>query len=236
MTDTRRVFQKLQYQGASEWKQLLSAIEKNRRAQQPSLYDILNCIRDMPYGRPAHRTDIYSCLREWTGTCSDKHTLIHSLLLELGYAPTYWMASTPVVSTSPGLSQQMRDEIAVAGGFYDVHNFVSCDLGNGEIIIDLTFPSYMQQFGFSVSQDLAPGVQSEVCCPVETKIAITHLSTSQQEKSFFLAQLNCAESLARREQVILEFGRFARYAGRYQNMGSAVAVTLSSTENRVSAP
>ena len=152
-----------------EWHPHLDAIQDECNDRNPpNLYDILNCIRDMPYCRPNHRLDAYSCLREWSGTCSDKHQLIHRLLSELGFHPNYWMATTKVDSLIPWLSEQMQKELG-AEYFYDVHNYISCDLGDGEITIDLTFPSYMEPFGFYVCPTLSTGVQGKVCCEIIEK-------------------------------------------------------------------
>lgn len=107
-----------------------------------SLRNVLLSLRDMPYARPSGGNTVRDCITEWTGTCSAKHMAVHEWLTLMGYAPQFWMACYIMDFSRPYFSDQLR---AAASGcpVHDVHNFVTCDLGQGEITIDITFPEHL---------------------------------------------------------------------------------------------
>ncbi|MCC2597282.1 hypothetical protein LKR43_13135 [Pusillimonas sp. MFBS29] len=173
----------------------------------PSLRSVLLSLRDMPYARPSRGNTVRDCITEWTGTCSAKHMAAHEWLTLMGHAPQFWMACYIMDFKRPYYSDQLRTA-ASAYRVYDVHNFVTCDLGHGEITIDITFPAPLGRHGFPITQDWEGNNNFTLCCDPLERIALHDLNSADQHKRSWLQSLNTSKALRLREAAILEMAGY----------------------------
>ncbi|WP_298014535.1 hypothetical protein [uncultured Castellaniella sp.] len=186
----------------------MEKLTKKGADEHLALRHVLLSLRDMPYARPVQGNTVRGCITEWTGTCSAKHMAAHEWLTLLGYHPIFWMACYAIDFKQPYFSDQLR---AVAKGIevYDVHNFLTCDLGHGEIIIDITFPAYLGRYGFPVTIDWNGTDDFTLCCNPQNRIALDSIDTADQRKRCWLRSLNTDETYQIREAAIQEMSRYA---------------------------
>lgn len=140
-------------------------IETLNAQRNATLKELLFAIRDLPYRRPIQDNTWMSCLNEGCGTCSSKHKSVYELLNILGYHPKFWQASYQVDFNKAYFSDSLK---AMSKGMkvFDVHNYISCDLGNNrETIIDITFPVWMREYGFPVTCEWNDGKDFLWGCP-----------------------------------------------------------------------
>ncbi len=187
---------------------------------------ILSCLRDMAYLRPSGGQTVAAALEEWRGTCSTKHLALHDLLTRLGYAPTLKMACFRVGPDFPGQDAQLRSELG-ALAVYDVHNFLTCDLGNGEIILDVTFPRALKRHGFIVTEDWDGSSSFALACTPD-RVEDISVETALERKSVWLRELNIGPAMQLRERVILEFGRIMAGLGPSPSRAKAIEATVQS--------
>ena len=108
----------------------------------PTLHELVELVRAIPYGRPSERTAA-AVLAEGRGTCSTKHLLLRELageavpqadvqLLHRVYELTPALAGTlfgaPVASAVP------------ESGLVDVHTYATALVDGRRVRIDVTFP------------------------------------------------------------------------------------------------
>ena len=109
---------------------------------EPSLWDLVESVRAIPYGRPSVRTP-EGVVDEWTGTCSTKHALLAALLearpgfdLQLVHR---------VYRVTPEVARERFGEAAAAAvpreGLTDVHTYATVLVDGKRVAIDVTFPS-----------------------------------------------------------------------------------------------
>lgn len=112
-------------------------------SQDASMADVVEAVRSMPYGRPAHRS-AQGALAEWRGTCSTKHALLAAVLAER------WPETEPQVihrvyrCTREDAARSFGPAAAAAvpaEGLWDVHRYLSITLNGDHVVIDITFPS-----------------------------------------------------------------------------------------------
>ncbi len=103
---------------------------------------VVETLRSIPYGRPEPPTE-KGVLEQWKGTCSTKHALLVSCLLEL--EPT----SNPrvihrVYRVTREAANRMFGATAAAAvppqGLTDVHTYVIAALHGPDVVLDVTFP------------------------------------------------------------------------------------------------
>lgn len=182
------------------------------RSGIPPLRDVLLSLRDMPYARPRGGNTAQDCVSEWTGTCSAKHLAAHDWLTLAGFHPQLWMASYLMNFRQPYFSDALR--AATAGTpVYDVHNFLTCDLGQGDIIIDITFPLSWGRYGFPVTEDWDGKGDFTLCCDPQERIALDDLASADDRKRAWLRSLNTGQALRLREAAIMEMARRVQAEG-----------------------
>lgn len=169
----------------------------------PSLNQVLLALRDMPYARPRAGNTAQACVAEWTGTCSAKHLAAHEWLRLMGYQPRLWMASYRMDFGEPYFSDRLRAQ-ATNTPVIDVHNFLTCDLGGGEIVIDITFPAHLARRGFPVTQAWDGKSSFTLCCSPLERIALDSVETADRQKRVWLRALNSDVALSVREAAIVE--------------------------------
>lgn len=168
-----------------------------------TIRDLLFWLRDMPYARPKPANTVAACITQRRGTCSAKHLAAHELLTLLGLQPRLWMASYRLDFQRPYYSQSLKDDsdgIAV----YDVHNYLTCDLGNGPLKIDITFPAYLAERGFPVTKDWNGHEDFVLCCTPEESVSLEVDSDPDGRKRDWLNTLNTRRAQALRERAIQE--------------------------------
>jgi hypothetical protein len=109
---------------------------------EASLWDLVEAVRAIPYGRPSVRTPA-GVVDEWTGTCSTKHALLADLLES---RPAFDLQLVHrVYRVTPALARE-RFGASVAAtvpddGLVDVHTYASVLIAGERVAIDVTFPS-----------------------------------------------------------------------------------------------
>ena len=179
---------------------------------------VMLAIRDMPYRKPMAGDSVFDCLNEWCGTCVSKHFAIYNLLRMLGLAPRLWMANYDMALCLP-LHDDKLAQIAKRNKVQDVHVYVTCDFGQGDRVVDLTFPRRLDVKGFVVTQDWT--LDSD--CPMPYALGERRQLTPD------------AQGLARRRQWIqhLNPGMSSQYRRRLLNhVASIAAHTEVREENR----
>lgn len=109
---------------------------------EPSLWDVVESVRAIPYGRPAVRTP-EGVVDGWKGTCSTKHALL-ALLLEARPAFDFQLVHR-VYRVTPELARERFGETAAEvvprDGLMDVHTYGTVMIDGERVAIDVTFPS-----------------------------------------------------------------------------------------------
>jgi hypothetical protein len=123
----------------------------------PSLRELVERVRELPYGRPSDRT-VEGMLREDHGICSTKHLFLARGVGTAVRGPN--RGSSPRLHAGPGDALQRYGE-AVAeavppAGIVAVHRYLTARIGGRRVMIDATFPSRAQWDGIS-SMPLASG-------------------------------------------------------------------------------
>jgi hypothetical protein len=106
------------------------------------LRDVVEGIRNIPYGRPTDRTPA-GVVAEWRGTCSTKHELLAR------FANERWPDIRPrivhrVYTLTPTIAARLFGESAAGVvpvvGIVDVHTYMTIDLAGRTLRIDATVP------------------------------------------------------------------------------------------------
>lgn len=122
---------------------LKSLIARAGLSENPSLAEVVEAVRSIPYGRPLERS-AQGVLAEWRGTCSTKHALLAAVLAE------HWPDTNPrmihrVYRCTPEEAARRFGAIAAAAvpeeGLWDVHRYLTIELNGDRVAIDVTFPS-----------------------------------------------------------------------------------------------
>jgi len=113
------------------------------------LRTVLLCLRDMRYRPPRGGDTTFDSLNEWSATAVAKHFAIHNLLSLIGLKPRLWMARYSMAENLP-ISCSMLSKAASRFNVQDVHVYVSCDFGQGERVLDFTYPLHMASQEFPV--------------------------------------------------------------------------------------
>jgi hypothetical protein len=126
----------------------------------------------------------------------------------------------------PVQDAQLRSELG-ALAVYDVHNYLTCDLGSGEIILDVTFPRALKCHGFIVTEDW-DGTSSFTLACTPDRVEDISVETAMEHKSAWLRELNIGPAMQLRERVILEFGRIMASLGPSPSRAKAIEATVQS--------
>ena len=108
---------------------------------EPSLWDIVETIRAIPYGRPSQRSP-EGVVQEWVGTCSTKHALLAELL---STRPEFDLQLVHrVYRVTPDEARERFGDAAAAvvppEGLVDVHTYATVAVEGRRVRIDVTFP------------------------------------------------------------------------------------------------
>lgn len=219
---------KLAWQGlAPTWNTIAGEIfEACERAGVPfGLRAVLLCVRDMAYARPERGQTADAALREWCGTCSTKHLAVHQLLHQLGLDPRLKMARFVVDKSIPLQDSKLRGVVEMTL-VHDVHNFIECDISGHKTLIDVTFPSSLAPYGFTVTKDWSIGQNFQLAC-VPSEVREVSAETAVAEKQAWLNELNQDTARILREQVILDLAATMKATACATSRSAAIDQTLA---------
>lgn len=183
--------------------QLLSS-EGSVEGTSLTLRTLLFALRDMPYERPSGGlNNACECITQWRGTCSAKHLAVHELLNSLGFSPRLWLASYQIDFKAPYYSDQLRSH---ANGLtvYDIHNYITCEINDRSIIVDVTFPAALGAYGLPVTKSWSGDQDFVLCCAPAEVLEIRNIEQAEHIKREWLRALNSGKEAAVRENAILE--------------------------------
>jgi hypothetical protein len=163
-------------------------------------------VRDMPYTRASSR-DSETIIREWRGTCSGKHYLLKKLFTELGYKSRLIACTTVTLIDPKGVRGKLRRLLEQSNGrFVDVHNYLTLELPQGEMIVDATWPLSTMGMGTVVNENFVLGENQQIACkPIKTWV-VPEDGNAQEFKNQILRESFTAEELAHRDEFIKTLG------------------------------
>jgi hypothetical protein len=107
-----------------------------------SLFDLVEAVRALPYGRPSDRT-VEGMLREQRGTCSTKHLFLARVLAER-FPETEPLIVHRVYTLDRARAYELFGagvaEVIPEDGLVDVHRYITARLQGRRVEIDTTFP------------------------------------------------------------------------------------------------
>lgn len=108
-----------------------------------SLIELVEAMRDLPYGRPSDRT-VKGMLHERRGTCSTKHLFLARTLTER------FPETEPLIvhlvyrldraTAKERYGERVAQAVPEDSGLIDVHRYLTIRVGGQRIVIDATFP------------------------------------------------------------------------------------------------
>jgi hypothetical protein len=112
-------------------------------APRASLLELVEAMRDLPYGRPSDRT-VEGMLRERRGTCSTKHLFLARTLAER-FPETEPLIVHRVYRLDRATAKDLYGErvahaVPKHNGLIDVHRYLTIRVGGQRVAIDATFP------------------------------------------------------------------------------------------------
>jgi hypothetical protein len=116
-------------------------VERAGLTEHPSLWELVNAVKEIPYGRPSDRSP-EGVVQEWRGTCSTKHALLGELLTGRPEFDLQYVHRVYRVSRSDA-ARLFGDETARSvpnDGLVDVHTYALVTVNGERLRIDVTFP------------------------------------------------------------------------------------------------
>ena len=164
-------------------------------------------VRDMPYTRASSR-DSETIIAEWRGTCSGKHYLLKKLFAELGYHSRLIACTTVTLIDPKEVRGKLRKLLEQSHGrFVDVHNYLTLELPDREMIVDATWPLATKGMGTVVNERFVLGENQQIACePIKTWV-VPEEGDSQEFKNKILKESFTPEELAHREEFIQTLGK-----------------------------
>ena len=110
-------------------------------SDQPSLWEIVEAVREIPYARPSERTP-EGVVQDWRGTCSTKHALLVELLADRPETDIQLVHRVYRIDRK-GAERQFGPSVASAvppRGLVDVHTYATLLVDGRRVRIDVTFP------------------------------------------------------------------------------------------------
>jgi hypothetical protein len=155
-------------------------------------------VRALPYGRPSERTT-RAMLAESRGTCSLKHLYLAEWLAERHPELRPELVHR-VYRLTPAEAEETFGPAAAAAvpehGLYDVHRYMTIELGGHRVTIDATFPGPPWDGRSSMPLACGPG-EDEPCegDPDERKRALERRHCDPAVREPFIAALAAAQAL-----------------------------------------
>lgn len=164
---------------------------------------VFTLVRDMAYQRASNR-DPETIIKEWRGTCSGKHYLLHKLFAELGLESEI-MACTSAEPIDPkGIPESVKPLYESANRrFVDVHNYLLLDFpGGGQMIVDATFPLSSSNSELVVNEHFVMGQDQKLAANPIKSFTIPPGRDPQEFKDELLHKYFTPAELEFREIVI----------------------------------
>ena len=104
---------------------------------------------------------------------------------------------------------ELKDAWEEAGGrFVDVHNYLSLELSDGEMVVDATWPLDSRKYGLKVNESFVPGQDQQIACtPIQTWV-VPEDKDPQAFKEELLREHFTPAELAFREGFIHTLGEW----------------------------
>lgn len=199
--------------------------------QQCGLREILFCIRDIPYGRPAHPRDPFAVLANWKGTCSGKH-LLASCVLDIMKANVRLFCQPYRLDDARGILPLELVRPYVGHGIWDVHNFLEIETGARPLKVDLTWSRELAGFGFPTTLAWDGTSNFQIAAPPGRAFPVNHPDELNERKEAFLLRLNSPAARILRERYIEDLTAFAIRHCRQRSREESVEGTLADIRER----
>lgn len=199
--------------------------------QPCGLRELLFCIRDIPYGRPAAPRDPLSVLAHWKGTCSGKHLLASRVLAITEtnsrlYCQPYRLddarETLPLDVVQPYLCQ----------GIWDVHNFLEIDTPVGPLKVDLTWSRELAGFGFPATLAWDGANDFQIAAPPGEAVRVNYPAELHERKEALLLHLNSPAARTLRDRYIEDLAAFAICHCPLRSREEGVEATLADIRER----
>jgi hypothetical protein len=163
-----------------------------------SLIELVEAIRQLPYGRPSDRT-VAGMLADGRGTCSTKHLFLAQLLAERLPTTTPQIIHRVYRVDRPSAERLFGRAVAAAvppGGLIDVHRYLEIRLGGRSVRVDATFPGETWDGRSSLPLACGPGVDIPAGdAPDEEKRVLEERHCDPAVREPFIAALAAHDSL-----------------------------------------
>ncbi|MDB5937221.1 MAG: hypothetical protein JWQ01_4565 [Massilia sp.] len=200
-------------------------------AQPFGLCELLFCIRDIPYGRPASPRDPISVLTDWRGTCSGKHLLAQASLAAMGLHSTLYCLPYRLDDALDTLPREVVSEYA-GHGLWDVHNYLEVNAAQGAIKVDVTWSRKLSTFGFPTTLAWDGIEDFRIAAPPGEAISVPNDADLATIKDQLLARLNPPSARALRERYIEALSAFALRLSSEEGQFSGIEATLAEIRQR----
>ena len=125
-------------------------------------------VRDMPYQRASTR-EPEAIVREWRGTCSGKHYLLHAIFRELGMDSRIVMVTHRFTQENTTHFPADLKSLVNQGPVPDVHTYIRLRSNQGWMDVDCTWPSSAAPLGMPVNGTFVEGRDMTIACdPIES--------------------------------------------------------------------
>lgn len=193
--------------------------------------ELLFCIRDIPYGRPASPRDPIAVLTDWRGTCSGKHLLAQAGLAAMGVRSTLYCLPYRLDDALDALPREVVGEFA-GHGLWDVHNYLEVDTAQGAVKVDVTWSRQLAPSGFPTTLDWDGMHDFRLAAPPGEAIPVARDADLATVKDQLLARLNPPAARALRERYIAALSAFASRAPSEDGQLRGIEATLADLRQR----
>lgn len=119
-------------------------IQRAGLGDQPSLWEYVEAVREIPYGRNSERSPS-AVVEDWRGTCSTKHVLLAELLdgrPEFDLQLVHRVYRLDRDRAAELFGDEAADAVP-AEGLVDVHTYATASVAGERVNIDVTFPGHL---------------------------------------------------------------------------------------------
>lgn len=205
------------------------------RAQPFGLRELLFCIRDIPYGRPASPRDPASVLADWKGSCSGKHLLARTILETLGLRARLFCLPYLLDDALDALPHEVVQRY-LGQGLWDVHNYIEFDTPAGAVKVDVTWSRELAEFGFPATLSWDGVHDFRIAAPAGEPVQVARDANLTALKDQLLQRLNPPAARALRERYIEDLSAFASAHSTTGGRADDIAATLDDLRRREARP
>jgi hypothetical protein len=199
--------------------------------QSFGLREVLFCIRDIPYGRPAASRDPLAVLAEWKGTCSGKHLLAGRVLGIMGARTRLYCQPYRLDDACEDLPLDVVQPY-VGHGIWDVHNFLEIDAAARPLKVDVTWSRELASSGFPTTLAWDRASHFRIAAPSGQAVLVNHAAELNDTKEALLLRLNSPAARTLRERYIEDLATFAARHCPLRSREEGVKGTLADIRER----